>query len=281
MKIKDKRFLFSVFLVVAISGIGSSQNLNNLYVKDVEAGLRKCRENMVWTSRENNSLPEIVQKYLEFTGANQTNKMQSVYAAFEGSIRTEPGSDWMDLESEQYVFFNDPARLFFMNARKKGLPIKGYHRYKDESAFRKVKVASLYTAVNKSGPEIFQSETVTYFYDLCLLAPANLILADIEWREINPTTVEATFTNKGATIQAVLSFDKQGRLIRFISDDRYYSKDGEIVDTFRWTSFITGYAEMDSFRLADQAEAYWHAPEGKYKYATFRLIDLKYNCINE
>ena len=108
-----------------------------------------------------------------------------------------------------------------MKAKIKGLPTHGYHSYKPDGAGMLIKLLSIFPVVEIQGEEMFPTETVTFFNDLCLFAPARLIDERISWESIDDFSAKATFTTGGAPISAVLSFNEKGQLINFISNDRF------------------------------------------------------------
>ncbi len=55
---------------------------------------------------------------------------------------------------------------------------------------------------------------------MVVFAPQTLIYADIQWEVIDDLHVKAIFSHAGITIEAMLIFDEQGRIINFISHDR-------------------------------------------------------------
>ena len=65
-----------------------------------------------------------------------------------------------------------------------------------------------------------RAETVTLFNDLCVLAPAALVEADVTWTVLGPDRVHADFTRGLQTIGADLLFDEHDDLVNFVSDDR-------------------------------------------------------------
>ena len=97
----------------------------------------------------------------------------------------------------QHNFFDQPrARVFLMEASRYGIPFVALHRYVGDAATMQVRVASLFDIVDARGPEMNQGETVTMFNDMCLLAPASLVDADVEWQEIDGHSVRGTFTTR-------------------------------------------------------------------------------------
>jgi hypothetical protein len=78
----------------------------------------------------------------------------------------------MAFRSEQYNFYDPPARLFLVKGSMYGLPVEGLHLFRGDGATMQIKVASLAQVVDAKGPKMNQGETVTLFNDLCLLAAA-------------------------------------------------------------------------------------------------------------
>ncbi|HMB63215.1 MAG TPA: DUF6544 family protein, partial [Eudoraea sp.] len=160
-----------IILLAAIIGVGAQQ-FEKRYKTDVKRALdSEIFQNGIITEKDLEPLPPIVQKYLNYVGLLGTPKVHNVKIEFEGEMR-DKGNDWFPFKSEQYNFFDAPSRLFFMKAKLKSLPVNGYHRYVAEGACMQIKFLSLFSVVDIDGPELYPTETVTFFNDLCLFAPA-------------------------------------------------------------------------------------------------------------
>jgi hypothetical protein len=94
---------------------------------------------------------------------------------FTGQIRKDEQSEWMPFTSEQYNFLNTSTRLFFLKATMKHLPVAGLHSYKNGNAFMDIRLFSLFKVQYQSGKEMGIAETVTFFNDMCCMAPGSLI----------------------------------------------------------------------------------------------------------
>ncbi len=163
-----------ILLVVAIFAI-ASWNFQKQYAQDVSQSFKNVTfSEEIISEKDMLHLPIPVQKYLKYIGVIGNPKIKTVKAIFKGEMR-EKGKDWFGFTSEQYNFFEDPTRLFFMKANFKGLPTQGYHRYKEGKASMLIKLLSFFPVVNIAEPEMFKTETVTFFNDMCLFAPAALI----------------------------------------------------------------------------------------------------------
>jgi hypothetical protein len=138
-----------------------------------------------------------------------------------------------------------------------------------------VDVASLIRIVDARGPEMDQSETVTLFNDMCLLAPSTLIDADVDWIALDDRRVRAVYRRVGIAIAAELSFDDAGDLVDFRSNDRFQSVDGKQFAAHPWSTPVRRHAEFGGVRIAAEADAIWLLPEGPFVYGRFTIEALE------
>ena len=248
------------------------------YDREIAQGLGRAVATPLLTEVDLAQLPAVVQRYIRLNGAVGQPRVQNFRARFHGQIRSGPDARWMSFTGEQYNFYDQPSRLFLMDASLFGIPFQAFHRFIGPSATMRVKVASVVTMVDAKGPAMDEAETVTLFNDLCLMAPGALIDRGIQWQEIDPHTVSASFTNVSHTIRAVLSFNDRGELTNFVADGRAAaSADGKSFTKMRWSTPVGDYREFGSHRLMARGEGIWHAPAGDYSYVRFDLDAIEYN----
>ncbi|MCB9266949.1 MAG: hypothetical protein H6558_18115 [Lewinellaceae bacterium] len=263
-----------IILLVAIPAY-AGWSFEQSYRQDVKEGLERTNalEGELLTEAGLQPLPAAVQRYLRYAGAVGKPKVKNMRVTFKGQMRGK-GQDWFDFTAEQYNFYDDPTRLFFMKASVKGLPANGYHAYKDKQAGMTVKALSLFPVVELHGEEMFQSETVTIFNDMCLMAPATLISDRIKWEPLDEMSARAVFTNQGISISATLYFNEQGQLIDFVSDDRY---DVAEMKQYRFSTPVSDYRNFGGYNIMSFGEAVWHYPDGEFVYGKFDLQRVEYN----
>ena len=250
----------------------------NQYRAAAREGLARCPEMPLVTESDLGHLPAPVQKYLRVAGAVGRPRIHNFRAVFTGEFRNGMESPWMTFRSEQYNFFDEPARVFLMKASRYGLPVEGLHLFHGESATMQIKLASILQVVDARGPKMNQGETVTLFNDLCLMAPAALIDKErIQWEAAGPLAARARFTHRGVMIGALLSFNEAGDLTDFISNDRFLSADGKTYKSYPWSTPVQSYKAVGGRRVVGRAETVWHMPEGKFNYGKFNLAEIEYN----
>ncbi|QHT65317.1 hypothetical protein GXP67_00820 [Rhodocytophaga rosea] len=278
---QDARFgtIANVIILMAVIIGYSTSAYYRKYQDDVKTGLQLASyfQPSDLTETDIQELPEPVKKYLRFTGSVGKPKVNNFKIEFTGKIRKDEQSEWMPFTSEQYNFMHTPTRLFFMKAIMKGMPVAGYHCFKNGYAFMDIRLLSLFKVQYQDGVEMDLSETVTFFNDMCCLAPPTLIDKRIKWLAVENNKVKASFTNNHITVFAWLYFNDKGELINFISDDRYSADAGKQLP---WATPLKDYQEINGYRLMGNAETIYSYPDRDLVYGTFKLIRIEYNCID-
>jgi len=224
-------------------------------------------------------LPIPVAAYVRQAGTLGRPRVTNFHARIHGRIRGGANKPWMTFTGEQVnTYGRRPSRLFFIDATMFGLPVDVLHAYVGPSATMRVKVCSLVPMVNAAGPDLDRAETVTMFNDLCVLAPAALVDAPVDWQTIDDRHVRGMFTNGAHTVAAELTFNDDHELIGFVSDDRWSAPaDGKAVVPQRWSTPIGQYRTMDSRRVGATGEGRWQTPDEDYAYLEFHVDDIVYN----
>ena len=248
------------------------------YLNEVASRFREEKKYSkdVLTENDMFHLPEPVKKYIRYAGFVGKEKISNVFLKASGQIRSSEKSGWMQFTSEQYNFFESPFRAFYIRAVKMGVPAVGLHLYKNETATMVIKLLNLFTVVDAKGPEMNQAETVTVLNDMCFMAPGSLISKNITWKTMDASQVKAKFINGQITVSAILTFDEEGKLVNFLSFDRF-DTDGKTYTNLPWETPVTEYRTVNGFRLPSKADVIYKRPEGDFCYLEFRLEEIKYN----
>src|SRR5664279_63821 len=228
------------------------------------------------------ALPEPLQRYLRRAEVVGRPSVVDFRARFTGRIRSGPDSPWMTFTADQMNILDTPRRFFRMDARMKGLPVDVLHSFDDKGATMRVRLLSVRTMVDAHGADMTRAETVTLFNDMCVLAPGALIFAtsnsSVTWESLDANHVIGHFTLGVNTITAELTFDDDGDLVDFVSDDRAAgSPDGRTFTPVRWSTPVHDYARVGPARVATKAETRWHPATGAWTYGEFALTSLTYN----
>jgi hypothetical protein len=217
-------------------------------------------------------LPPPVQRYLRYSGALGKPRTQEARLRFDAEMIRKPGDPPMPATAEQHDFFGPGLqRLFFMRARMAGLPVRVLHAYGNGDASMQVRVLGLFPVVSLHGVQLLQAETVTVLNDMCLLAPGSLLDPRLHWRALDARHAEVTLQNGALHVEARLSFDADGALVNFESDDRYALGDDGILQRRPFSTPVKDYKDYGGWRLASYGEAIYQYPDGPFIYGRFWL----------
>lgn len=278
---KDAKFgtIINIFLLAAILISVSSALFKDQYHKDVQQQLEQHSNKSFTplTEQDIGMLPTAIQKYLHYCGVIGNPRVNHFKVELSGQIRKDANSSWMPVTSTQYNFVDNTCRFFFLNATMKRLPVAGYHRFAAGKATMDIRLLSLFKVQYKAGKEMDIAETVTFFNDMCCMAPATLIDKRIQWLEANDQRVKAKFTSNGITITATLYFSKNGALINFVSGDRYAITQGNSFKKIPWSTPIKGYKIINGIKLPAIAETIYNLPGEDLCYGSFTITHVEYN----
>lgn len=279
---QDAKFWSLANLIIAIPIIitfiwSLPNSYYNRYKSETQTRLMHKVDQSILSIDDIKDLPLQIQKYLYYVNAIWKPKIQNFKVEFWWKMKTSINWNWLNINASQHSFVNENTRLFYIKSNLFGIPFDWLHKFVWTNATMQIKIANLLQIVDAKGEKMNQSETVTLFNDMCLLAPATLISKDIKWEIINENSVKATFTNKWITISATLYFNQEWELIDFESNDRYLSQDWKQYSQYKWSTPISDYQEMNWSKVIKSAQAIWHMPNTEYKYAEFNLNNIKYN----
>jgi hypothetical protein len=232
------------------------------------------------TEADIQDLPKVIQKYIRVTGCIGKEKVRNFRAEYSGGFRSGSKEGFSPLHSIQYNFYREPTRLFYMVAKKLGIPAVGLHIYTRQTASMVIKILGLIKVTEAKGSKMDKGETVTFFNDMCLIAPATLIDKNIIWKETDDKTVSAHFKNGSIEISATLYFNENGELINFISGDRFETTDGKRYHNYPWLTPVTKYSNLNDHFLPSAAKVIFRHPDEDFCYGEFRLINVEYNCVD-
>ncbi len=253
-----------------------SWNFERSYFNDVREAERKMSitSSGILSESDIQNVPDVVKKYLSYTKSLDKPVPSGMKVSLEGELRSR-SIDWFRFSSQQTNTFGSYSRLFFIKSRIFGLSTPGYHRLISSSAEMDVRLFGLFPAAYNSGVLMDTAETVTLFNDICLMAPALLASREVRWLGSGDTFAEAEFTNGGIRINARLIFDSEGRLINFLSGDRY-DMSSDPPAKFIFSTPVYEYREINGYYLASRGDAIWQYHEGAFVYGRFYILNVTY-----
>jgi hypothetical protein len=275
--------ILAVALLVVAWAMAGPGSLHARFTHEVAARTRAVQargEAPVVTDDDLVRVPEPVRRYLRAAGVVGQPRPRAYRLTFSGRIRGGPDEAWMPFRAEQYSEVDGPVRLFYLKARRGGIPVAVLHRYVEGRATMTVKLAGLVRLVDARGAVMDRSETVTVLNDMCLLAPGTLLDPRITFRVRDAYSVEATFAVKGETVAAALTFGPDGLLANFESHDRSRaSADGRTFTALPFLTPVNAHGTFAGVLLARHAFAQWRIEGNQlFTYAEFTVESATFDA---
>lgn len=223
-------------------------------------------------------LPEPAQRYLRFMGIVGKPMTWSFEAAFSGRFRVDVARPWAPARAVQYNLIRPSMRVFLLNLRVAGLPVRAVDSYVNGQGRMRGRLLGLKTIVDDSAPETTTGELSTYLSELVLLLPSALLEHDITWNDRDDSSFDVTLRDHGLSVSGTMVLDERGACKEFSTTDRFYAPGpGQALRRTRWTLTGGDVREVAGRKVDLKARAVWHPPEGNEPYADFTLDRIEWN----
>lgn len=223
-------------------------------------------------------LPDPAQRYLRFMGIVGKPVTWSFEAAFSGRFRVDVSRPWAPARAVQYNLIRPSMRVFLLNLRVAGLPVRAVDSYVNGQGRMRGRLLGLKTILDDSTSETTTGELSTYLSELVLLLPSALLEHDIAWRERDADSFDLTLRDHGLSVTGTVLLDERGACKEFSTSDRYYAPGpGQPLRPTRWTLTGGDVREVTGRKVDVKARAVWHPPGGDEPYAEFALDRIEWN----
>jgi hypothetical protein len=221
------------------------------------------------------NLPEVVQRYMKYTGVVGKPWIDTVRIKYTGQFRMAADRPWMPFRATQVYMTNPPAFHWRAQFKMAGLWLmKGDDTYKSGHGHMFGKVAGLFTIFDLRGPELDQGAMLRYLNET-MWFPIALLGNNMKWQGVDDRSADVTFADRGKSVTARFIFDEAGRLTNFITQ-RYRENKGQFsLDT--WTTPMTDWGVLGGLNLPIRGQAVWKLPTGDLPYADLKLTEIEYN----
>lgn len=217
------------------------------------------------------NLPEPVQRYLQLVLQDEQPLIQTLQLTQTGQFRPGIDQGWMPLEAEQ-IFTTGELALHWQ-ASVKAMPLIGFDardQYDQGQGNMLVKVMSVYTVDDVSGPEIDQSALLRYLAEMPWFPTAFVDDSHVTWQAIDAYSAQATIRDHGLEASGIFTFNDIGEIVGFTTNERYRTVGNEQVND-PWGGVYGSYKDFDGIRIPTSAEVSWQLEGGEFSYARLTI----------
>lgn len=231
----------------------------------------------VFTNEDIADLPLPVQKYFQYCGYIGKSKMSNMNIRFNDvDFVLSSNKPKLKIKYIQYNFVDEPERFAYIDTSLYGIPFEGIDAYQNGNGSMKGVIAKTFTLFDQKGEAMDQASLVTCLAE-SLFLPTLALQDYINWEEIDEAHARAVINHYGTSASGIFTFDDNGAMISFTTNDREYTDTKGNSQKVGWSAICGGYEEVDGIKYPSNLKAVWHFETGDLVYFDGRDITVKYD----
>lgn len=217
--------------------------------KDMKNRLAKMAVNEeICTQKEIAKLPEPFQKHCAYIGLVGSKKRDAVKVVFSDTkfVYDSEMNTILTMDYDLWLFCDRPFRSAFCKSSMFGIPFDGIDYCTDEKiGGMKGIIGKTITIFNVYNEQMYKAGLLSWLAEGAAVNPCILLSDYVTYEEIDSTHVKATITYNQVTGTGIFTFDEQGRLRGFSSEERQVEKVNGIMTPIGWRAEYETYKEKD------------------------------------
>lgn len=194
-------------------------------------------------------------------------------------FRMSAGKKPIKIKFMQVNFVNRPDRHAFLTGRIAGIPLQAKDSVLDGFGSMTGVLAKQFQLFRSTGAEMDQSQLITVLVDAVYM-PSLFLQQYVSWTVVDDCTVEGEISWKSITAKGRFTFDNNGNIIRFYTNDRYMDENGKGSSLVPWYVTYSDYKEQNGYFQPGSVSVNWMLPDGDDTYFVSDHIEVQYS-INE
>ncbi len=248
--------------------------------KDMKSRICKIEPNeAICTQEEIDRLPEAFRrhcKYIGLVGSKKNNAVNVVFHDTKFVFDSNKGTI-LDMEYNLWLLCDKPFRSAFCKSSMFGVPFDGIDYCSDN------KVGGMKGMVGKAieifdvhNEQMYKAGLISWLAEGACINPCILLSDYVTYEEIDPTHVKAKISYNGVSGVGIFTFDEQGRLLSFESDERQVEEINGIMTPIGWKAKYENYMEKDGVLIPGIMQAIKVYPDKELVYFDSNNIDIYY-----
>jgi hypothetical protein len=254
------------------------------YLTDVKCSLIETNSQRstqsIFTEECVAELPALLRQHIINGGYIGKPFMDNMLIHFHDTrFRMSAGKKPIKIKFMQVNFVNRPDRHAFLTGRIVGIPLHAKDSVLDGFGSMIGMLAKQFELFRSTGAEMDQGQLITALADAVYM-PSLFLQEYVSWTVVDNCTIEGEISWKGVTARGRFTFDNNGNIIRFDTNDRYMDKNGKGSSLVPWYITYSDYKEQNGYFQPGSVSVNWRLPDGDDTYFVSDHIEVLYS-INE
>ena len=232
----------------------------------------------VFTEEDISDLPVPLQKYFENCGFIGKPKMFNIKIS-HNDVDFILNSKALKITCIQYNSGIIPERTALINTSLYGIPFEGLDSYENGIGSMKGMIAKSIVLFHQTGDAMNQSSLVNCLAE-SLLVPSIALQDFIVWEAVDKSSIKGTISYYGISVSGIFTFDENGYLTTFTTNDRIYVDTKGNAQQVQWSAICGDYRQVNGIMQPKSLKAIWHLPEGDLVYFDGHDTVIEYDVTN-
>lgn len=254
------------------------------YLTDVKSSLTETNRQRsiqsIFTEDYVAELPALLRQHIINGGYMGKPFIDNMLIYFHNTkFRMSAGKKPIKIKFMQVNFVNRPDRHAFLTGRIAGIPLQAKDSVLDGFGSMTGVLAKQFQLFRSTGAEMDQGQLITALADAVYM-PSLFLQEYVSWTVVDNCTVEGEISWKGVTAKGRFTFDNNGNIIRFDTNDRYMDENGKGSSLVPWYVTYSDYKEQNGYFQPGSVSVNWRLTDGDDTYFVSDHIEVQYS-INE
>jgi hypothetical protein len=248
------------------------------FIKTVNSLLEKTtNKNEIFSEEDIAGLPMPVKNYFRYCGYIGAPKMSNMKIIYQDvNFLFGKNKPKIKIDYTQYNFVNEPIRIAYIDSSMYSIPFEGLDSYVAGNGSMKGVIAKLFILFNQTGETMDKASLVTCLSE-CLIIPNAALQDYIIWEEIDDLHAKAIISYCGITASGVFTFNQNGEMLAFTTDDREATSTDGTSEKVKWSAVCSEYVETNGIKKPTVFQAIWHYDDGDLVYFDGKDVVVEYD----
>lgn len=222
-------------------------------------------------------LPPLLERYLKkvILDAPPT-RCDFVSFEQEGLFRMDPAEKMKGFSAQQIVSLVSPIFSWQAKVIARGLPVSVCDRLIAGKGEMQARLLGIFGVAKSSGPGLLRGELLRYLAEIPWYPAAILRQKQIQWRQIEDSTLQAVIHY--ADVKATMEYRFDDGLIRSIyTPDRERTVGSQSIPT-PWLGEFDHYEKQSGMLVPSSGQISWILSTGKFTYFSGKIRDYRLGC---
>lgn len=208
--------------------------------------------NNICTQEEIERLPELLRRYCEKIGLVGTKKYNAVNGVFRNTkfVFDANKGTILNMDYDLWLFCDKPMRTALCETSIMGIPFEGVdYCNKDKIGGMKGVLGKALQIFHTYNQQIYQAGLITWLAEGACINPSILLSNYVSYETLNETQVKAMISYNGVSGNGIFTFNHNGVLISFESDERQEELVDGIMTKLGWRIEYEGIVQANELLI--------------------------------